>query len=364
MKIPDTNAGNLQIRLQDIDGRGDNVIAQNFVAGGTLPVNTWKQVQIPLSSFPTARMRYLGNLYFQLQNSGAVYIDQITFNYITGTAQADRVLDTMDTDASNSAWNGAYADETTATLISVPGVSDGALQFTYAFPTVATGQWANMSRSFGLNALENNANAFRFDYKGSGAKNNLEFKVTDDRSTVFRMLLTDATDTDMVWKTLTVRYADLQYLSGINKTFNFKNVTKFEFAVSADVGGIGNLYVSDLFYLRNPDFAPTQVTGPLISGFAIDNNPFKPRTSAVMSKATFSYTLRELAKVYLKVYDLSGNTVVRLDADVQAPGAHALSWDGLDRNGTLVRNGLYLFQFVAEGANTTQKVRNLIGVAR
>jgi len=231
-----------------------------------------------------------------------------------------------------------------------------------------------MYRKFGLNVKENNANAIRFDYRGTRAKNNFEFKMHDDQNVVFRMLLKGVTDTGggwdsgNEWKTLTVRYNDMQDVTGKNREFNFKNVTRFEFAISKDQdsqGVEGEFSVASMSMVPFPDTFLPQPENRIIREFSIDNNPFQPRSDLAHSKATFSFTLNEKAKVWLRIYDLTGASVRRIDAGtLEANVPKEISWDGINHRGHMVRNGLYLYQFTAEGEKSTQRIKNLIGVSR
>jgi hypothetical protein len=217
-------------------------------------------------------------------------------------------------------------------------------------------------RGFGLYAMQNNSNAFKFNYRGSNGNNNLEFKVADNDGTTYQFKLDKVTNTSLVWKTLTVSYANMSYVSGLDKTFNFKNIQKIEFVVSKGDGGSGTFDIDQVEYFQKPDFIDLRPSTGIITSFTIDNNPFAPRSGTPKSTATFSYTLSDsAAKVWLKIYDLNGNSVRKLEP---APGANSITWDGHNENGHLVRNGLYLYQFVAQGRSRTDRIKNVIAVIR
>ena len=64
-------------------------------------------------------------------------------------------------------------------------------------------------------------------------------------------------------------------------------------------------------------------------------NPFNPST-------TLRFDLPVAAEVYLVVYDLQGQEVVRLVDGCRGAGYHQLVWDGRDARGRAVPTGLYI----------------------
>jgi hypothetical protein len=363
VQVTATVTGNLVVELQDSVGANSRVTI-NF---DSVPTGIWLPAYVPLSYFASGvDLANLKTLSFFLPSFATIYFDQITFNFVPNPNQP-QILDSLDADATNSAWVPVQSNYATTSLLTVPGQVGSALKLAYNFGVVSNDQYASAQRTFGLNVLAGDSTAFQFDYMGTGNQNNLEFKAIDNQGTIFRLMLNNVTDTDLAWKTLTARYQDMQYFSGNNHVIDWKNITKLSFAISkpsTGSGGTGDFYVSTISYIHSPNFTQPLPADAVINAFSIDNNPFKPQTDSIHSKANFSYTLTQKATVYLKVYDLAGNTVVRVDAGQQAAGSYSLSWDGQDRNGKMVRNGLYLYQFIAEGQTQTQKIKNIIGVAR
>lgn len=355
--------GDLTLILKDLASQETQVRVQNYT-GGSIPVGSWTLVRIPLSAFSAPNLANLGELSFVTPVNSTIYLDRISFNYVTATAGGDEVLDRMDDNYQDSSWETYHAGATTSSLSTVSGIAGNALNLSYTFPTAFSDQWANVSRQFGLNLKQGGANTIQFDYLGTDAKNTLEFKLMDDNGTVFIQKLVDVTDTSNQWKTLNVDHRNLQYFSGADKTFNFKNVTGIEFAISKSAGGTGTFEFSTLYALRRSDLITDRPTEGLISAFSVDHNPFQPRSGTAAERATFSYQLTSEAKVWMKVYSLDGATVLKLEPGTLPAGTHTLIWDGNDRNGNLVRSGMYIFQFTAEGRDKTEKVRNLIGVVR
>ena len=70
-------------------------------------------------------------------------------------------------------------------------------------------------------------------------------------------------------------------------------------------------------------------------------NPFKPST-------TIEYTLTERSRAVLRIYDVTGKLVLRMDQGVRDYGTHHVEWDGRDAAGRSVGSGIYYYQL--EGA--------------
>jgi hypothetical protein len=96
----------------------------------------------------------------------------------------------------------------------------------------------------------------------------------------------------------------------------------------------------------NPD-APAPPTGQTTVDFVVSPNspnPFHDRTS-------IPFGLAERSQVTMAVFDLAGREVRRLaDSELEA-GAHTAIWDGRDRGGRPVKQGVYFLEFTASHAN-------------
>jgi len=79
-------------------------------------------------------------------------------------------------------------------------------------------------------------------------------------------------------------------------------------------------------------------------------NPFNART-------VISYSIPERTRVTLAVFNVMGQNVVSLVADVQEPGFYAVDWQGKDRSGRRVGNGVY---FTVLSAGPFRKVQKLL----
>jgi len=69
-------------------------------------------------------------------------------------------------------------------------------------------------------------------------------------------------------------------------------------------------------------------------------NPFNPET-------TIRYHLAEASHVTIKIYNLLGKEVITLVDQTQLQGNHAIQWNGRDRFGNAVANGVYWLRMQA-----------------
>ena len=78
-------------------------------------------------------------------------------------------------------------------------------------------------------------------------------------------------------------------------------------------------------------------------------NPFNPVT-------LISYSLERAGPVTVTVFDLGGRRLRTLEQGAQAPGRHAVAWDGTDENGARQSSGMYLYRLQADGRSLTRKM--------
>jgi hypothetical protein len=78
-------------------------------------------------------------------------------------------------------------------------------------------------------------------------------------------------------------------------------------------------------------------------------NPFNPRT-------TISYVLPVRARVKLSIFDLTGSLVRTLVDEMQGPGAHTVSWSGIDGQGRPVPSGVYACRLEAGDSVETKSM--------
>jgi|MDTC01.3.fsa_nt_gb hypothetical protein len=90
----------------------------------------------------------------------------------------------------------------------------------------------------------------------------------------------------------------------------------------------------------------------LPEGFVLSQNypnPFNPNTE-------ISYQIPVEAKVTLRVHNMLGQEVKTMVSEIQAPGVHKVSWDGLDNSGQMVASGVYTYQLNFNGAKISRKM--------
>jgi len=88
---------------------------------------------------------------------------------------------------------------------------------------------------------------------------------------------------------------------------------------------------------------------PVIDLYNIYPNPSTANT-------TISYSLREAEYTSIKIYDLQGKLINTILEKKQAPGKYQIMWNGTDKNGKEVKNGLYLVRLQAGRQIMTRSV--------
>jgi hypothetical protein len=78
-------------------------------------------------------------------------------------------------------------------------------------------------------------------------------------------------------------------------------------------------------------------------------NPFNPTT-------TMAYTVARESFVTLSVFNLLGQEVRALVADIRAAGSHSVEWDGRDDAGREVPSGIYLYRMNAGQFQETRRM--------
>jgi len=95
-----------------------------------------------------------------------------------------------------------------------------------------------------------------FRVKGTGPRNNLEFKLVDDRGNTFQRVWRGFRFTGD-WQTLTVPRKDIRFGWGLSPTNRLERITRIEFALSGGEGGAGSLLLDD-FQLRELPAGPPE----------------------------------------------------------------------------------------------------------
>ena len=341
---------------------------------------SFQDAVIPLADFtgiPLSRVKQVNIVFNQIPNTGTIYIDEIKFTGTDGSSEGPisiRVLDDMDEPAPISGWENYGLDEhkgvTTTSLDSISGQDGKALQLTYKFNRGGTDDWVVMERDWGRNIAGNDS--FRFKYKGTGDANNLELRVMDKNGTIFSKKIFHIADTGGEWKTATIPYEELSLLTtgtysngDIADELDLTKIEALSFVVSKGDGGSGTLTIDQLEVLEVEDFRKGR-EGSLIQSIVVPDNPISPNNDGIKDIAIFNFRLARYANVTLKIYDLAGNLVRKIDGGEREPNIEdTIDWDAKDNSGKLVRNGLYLYLLEAEDLDKkTDQVKHIIGVIR
>jgi len=320
-------------------------------------------------------VRQVNIVFDEAPRTGQVYIDNIRFTGPDGSSERPiRVLDDMDEPAAISGWQNYGRDEdkgvTSTSLDTTSGEDGKALQLSYSFNRGESDDWVVMERDWGRNIA--GSDSFRFRYKGTGDANNLELRVRDKNGTVFFKKIYHVTDTSGEWKTATIPYEGLSLLTAgtysngdTAEMLDLRKVEAIIFAVSKGDGGSGTLTIDELEVLEVEDFRKGRGDS-LIQSIVVPDNPISPNNDGIKDVAIFKFKLARYANVTLKIYDLAGNLVRKIDGGQRAPDIeNTIDWDAKDNSEKLVRNGIYLYLLEAEDLDKkTDQVKHIIGVIR
>ncbi|MEK7728994.1 MAG: FlgD immunoglobulin-like domain containing protein, partial [candidate division KSB1 bacterium] len=127
---------------------------------------------------------------------------------------------------------------------------------------------------------------------------------------------------------------------------NYDNRTAFEADVQSLESSDDLRPVSFEVFTGELSTAVAEQTTATISSYELSQNypnPFNPET-------TIRYALPSRAQAQLVIYDLTGRIVKELVSEQQAPGEHAVQWNGRDDAGNSVASGVYVYRLVATPA--------------
>lgn len=364
-------------------GSGDN-IGRPFVKIPSYKALTtsWQLYSIPLADFTGLNPASLVEVNIEFNqadgiaggSSGKIYVDEIRFSDQpdpVATAGTVATVDNMENaKASDSSWSFSVNDDGSASnpLVDVAysdidGYSGKALQADYSF--AKGGTWFTMYRGAGKNILR--SKGLRFKYAGTTSANNVEFKLTDSNKTVYFRKFYGITNTGGQWKTMTVPLKEFTPFDTSNTAaLDMKSITTFNYAVTKKAGGTGAFCVANLELVDDPDFAVDTSGYNMLSSFKIPENPVSPNGDGVRDSARFMYTLKDSATVKLEIFNMNGSLAYETEKDDAFDGTeHTLTWLCLDKDGALVRNGLFFYKFTVKGYDGLEdKITNVIGVIR
>ncbi len=88
-----------------------------------------------------------------------------------------------------------------------------------------------------------------------------------------------------------------------------------------------------------------QSVEPVVSG----NHPVKCFPNPFEKSTIISYQLKREAQVSLEIYSMEGRLVKVLANKIQEKGTHQVKWQGKNKSGHRVRNGIYFYRFNVNG---------------
>jgi len=134
--------------------------------------------------------------------------------------------------------------------------------------------------------------------------------------------------------------------NGYSYVFNKSDLSHSWF----DKGGVGyTFYPAETVTLAVEESPASEAAA---EGFHLHQNypnPFNPST-------TIAYSIPERAAVRASVYDMTGQLVQLLVDEEQAPGRHAVLWDGTNASGASVGSGVYVCQLQIGGVRQSVKM--------
>ncbi|MFH1540789.1 MAG: CIA30 family protein [Elusimicrobiota bacterium] len=366
-----------KIELNDISTTTKSVQLAAYLPTGTS--TTYQEVLVPLSDFTnliSTAVKQINFVFDQDPLAGIVYIDRIGFTSGgTNSSSAIGLIDSMNSYCKTSGWVNYGKDEdkeiTTTKIANVAGLSDDAIGLQYSFNRLPANidDWVVLERDWGTNIA--NSDTIWFQYKGSGANNNLEFKIADKNETTFYRKFFNITNTNNVWNDMLIPFEEFSLLKSgkdlqgnIVDTLDLKKIKTISFVVSRNTGGAGTVSVRNLYDI-NKDLLVTVQAEKIIKLFTIVNNPFSPNGDGIKDGAVFAYLLSEAASVKLVIYSLAGDIVYEEDKSQQnANTLYSIEWRGNNNSGSIVSNGMYFYQLTAETATKKDKTTNVIAVLR
>ncbi len=350
---------------------GKEVQLATYLSGGT--ATFYQEVDIPLSDFTgliSTAARKMVITFDQSPKAGIIYIDDIRFTapgaYTGGVLTG---VDNMDTDYGVSGWGNFGRDEdkgiTTTNLSNIKGAEGQAIKLNYSFnrSPVHIDDWVVIERDWGLNLAP--VNTIKFQYKGTGAKNNIEIKINDKNGIRYWRKYFGITDTSGLWEDITIPLKEFSFFGeGDIKEIDLKRIKSVHFTISKNEGGEGIVYVKNFETMLKSSYEANR-PGKLIKNLNVINNPFSPNSDGVEDSAKFVYMLSQKAEVKLKIFNLAGEVVYKEDTGQKEENVeYTIEWEGKSNSNSTVKNGLYFYQIFAETDTKTDRINHVVAVFR
>jgi len=138
--------------------------------------------------------------------------------------------------------------------------------------------------------------------------------------------------------------------------YDFDSHTAGQFSTQATLPGTDDtIFVVAADNYLNRSYAQVTVHTRVDEQVKIDNPLVFPNPG--IGPGYFTFQLNRAARVAVQVYTISGRpvrTLANLDCNL---GYNQISWDGRDRNGVALPNGIYLYRLSAQTSETTNGAR-------
>lgn len=110
----------------------------------------------------------------------------------------------------------------------------------------------------------------------------------------------------------------------------------------------------------------TPMGGDLISNVKLSSAVFSPNDDGVNDQVEIFYDVRNVeapTQIAVKIFDLSGRLLRRVDETTTLSGSFALSWDGRDDQGGMVGPGIYMYQVELNTDGGSKVTAGVVSVA-
>lgn len=360
-------------------GLGDN-FNNIFVITQTLSDTNWHNLIEPFSNFSTVDISQLKKIFFcnntNSYSQGTLFFDNISVT--NSTNKTSLIIDHFEGcnkyrnklgyqhDARKKGTSTIYWDVVSNGTFSRDG---GVLKIDFQNMNLYPNWWAwwTALASEDLSRYEDltEYNDISFWVKGKNGGERFIVKVVGlqgDESWVYvNSYLPHGVATN--WQKVTIPLQDFS-ATGIQATYHLKNLT---FGADDLIPGEGTVYIDQIQFSKEfMSFSRESGSGSVIKWFYQSNISFSPNGDGKTDTITFEYVLNNPARVYLAIYDISGNIVRVLSEKKELKTEdilHTITWDGNNNAQSLVPGGLYIFQFLAvDNSGKEEKIHNLIEV--
>jgi hypothetical protein len=81
-----------------------------------------------------------------------------------------------------------------------------------------------------------------------------------------------------------------------------------------------------------------------------------PTPNPFTRNLTLRFSMPRTGRISIKAYDITGRIVANVIDEVLDPGAHEITWSGIDANQRKVSSGIYFLRVIYENESITRKV--------